>query len=82
MAESDILKLGARPLRLAELRRVYEGPVTVGIAPEALGAVRAAHLLTARLAAGLTASGHDVQGQTAAPNLNVVPVPVVPEDCC
>jgi histidine ammonia-lyase len=51
MAESDILKLGARPLRLAELRRVYEGPVTVGIAPEALGAVRAAHLLTARLAA-------------------------------
>jgi histidine ammonia-lyase len=51
MAESDSLKLGARALRLAELRRVYEGPVTVGIAPEALGAVRAAHLLTARLAA-------------------------------
>jgi len=51
MAESDILKLGGPPLRLAELRRVYEGPVTVGIAPEALGAVRQAHLLTARLAA-------------------------------
>ncbi|MBV9726948.1 MAG: aromatic amino acid lyase, partial [Gammaproteobacteria bacterium] len=51
MAESDILKLGALPLRLAELRRIYEGPVTVAIAPEALGAVRAAHLLTARLAA-------------------------------
>jgi histidine ammonia-lyase len=52
MAESDILKLGARPLRLTELRRVYEGPVTVGIAPDALGAVRDAHALTARLAAG------------------------------
>ncbi|HYP65808.1 MAG TPA: aromatic amino acid lyase, partial [Steroidobacteraceae bacterium] len=52
MAESDILKLGARPLRLTELRRVYEGPVGVGIAPEALGAVREAHALTARLAAG------------------------------
>jgi histidine ammonia-lyase len=51
MAESDILKLGARPLRLAELRRIYEGPVTVGIAPEALAAVREAHALTARLAA-------------------------------
>ena len=51
MAESDILKLGARPLRLAELRRVYEGPVSVGLAPEALGAVRDAHALTARLAA-------------------------------
>ena len=51
MAESDVLKLGARPLRLSELRRVYEGPVTVGIAPEALSAVREAHALTARLAA-------------------------------
>ena len=51
MAESDILKLGARPLRLAELRRVYEAPVSVGLAPEALGAVRDAHALTARLAA-------------------------------
>jgi histidine ammonia-lyase len=52
MAESDMLNLGARPLRLTELRRVYEGPVTVGIEPEALGAVREAHALTARLAAG------------------------------
>jgi histidine ammonia-lyase len=51
MAESDILKLGGRPLRLAELRRVYEGAVTVAIAPEALAPVRAAHLLTERLAA-------------------------------
>ena len=51
MAESDILKLGARPLRLSELRRVYEGPVTVGIAAEALSTVREAHALTARLAA-------------------------------
>ena len=51
MAESDILKLGARPLRLSELRRVYDCPVTVAIAPEALEGVRAAHVLTARLAA-------------------------------
>ena len=51
MAESDVLKLGARPLRLSELRRVYESPLTVAIAPEALAGVRAAHLLTARLAA-------------------------------
>jgi histidine ammonia-lyase len=51
MAESDILKLGARPLRLSELRRVYEGPISVGIAPEALGPVRDAHALTARIAA-------------------------------
>ena len=54
MAESDILKLCARPLRLADLRRVYEGPVSVSIAPEALGAVREAHLVTARLAAADT----------------------------
>ena len=29
MAESEVLKLGARPLRLADLRRVYAGPVCV-----------------------------------------------------
>jgi len=52
MAESESLKLGARPLRLAELRRVCAGPVTVSIDPAALGAVRAAHAVTARLAAG------------------------------
>jgi histidine ammonia-lyase len=52
MAESDSLKLGARPLRLSELRRLYRGPVTVGIEPGALGAVRDAQAATARLAAG------------------------------
>jgi histidine ammonia-lyase len=51
MAESDALKLGSRPLRLADLRRVYEGPVTVQIDAAALGAVREAHAVTARLAA-------------------------------
>jgi histidine ammonia-lyase len=51
MAESDALKLGSRPLRLAELRRLYRGPVTVAIDPGALGAVRDAHAATARLAA-------------------------------
>ncbi|HYB31959.1 MAG TPA: histidine ammonia-lyase [Steroidobacteraceae bacterium] len=51
MAASDSLKLGARPLRLPELRRVCAGPVTVSIDPSALSAVRAAHAVTARLAA-------------------------------
>jgi histidine ammonia-lyase len=52
MAESESLKLGARPLRLAELRRVCAGPVTVNIDAAALAAVRDAHTVTARLAAG------------------------------
>jgi histidine ammonia-lyase len=51
MAEHDSLKLGARPLRLAELRRVYEQPLGVEIDPASLSAVRAAHTATARLAA-------------------------------
>jgi histidine ammonia-lyase len=52
MAESDPLILGERPLRLADLRRVYERAVTVQIHPVSLSAVRAAHTATARLAAG------------------------------
>ena len=52
MAESDTLKLGARPLRLADLRRIYAGPVTVSIDPAALAAVREAHSVTMKLAAG------------------------------
>ncbi len=51
MADPDSLKLGSRPLRLAELRRVYAGPVTVSIEPSALAAVREAHATTLRLAA-------------------------------
>lgn len=51
MVESDTLKLGSRPLRLSELRRVYAGTVTVSIDPAALGAVREAHTVTMRLAA-------------------------------
>jgi histidine ammonia-lyase len=51
MAESEPLKLGARPLHLADLRRVYEGPVRVSLEPTALAAVREAHAVTARLAA-------------------------------
>ena len=51
MAEHDPLKLGARPLKLAELRRVYEHPLTVEIDTAALGAVTAAHTATLRLAA-------------------------------
>src|SRR5437763_95175 len=39
MAEPDSVKLGTRPLRLADLRRVYQGPVSVQIDPAALGAV-------------------------------------------
>jgi len=51
MAHPDSLKLGARPLRLADLRRIYSGPVSVTIEPAALAAVREAHAVTARLAA-------------------------------
>jgi histidine ammonia-lyase len=51
MAEPDTLKLGSRPLRLADLRRVYQGPVSVQIDAAALGAVRDAHAVTVRLAA-------------------------------
>ncbi len=52
MAHPDTLKLGARALHLAELRRVYQGPVSVAIDPAALPAVAAAHALVGRLAAG------------------------------
>jgi len=52
MAEPERLKLGSRPLRLGELRRVYAGPLGVAIDAAALGAVREAHAVTARLAAG------------------------------
>src|SRR3982074_2972430 len=51
MAEPDSLKLGSRPLRLAALRRGYQGPVSVQIDAAALGPVRDAHAVTARLAA-------------------------------
>ena len=52
MAESDTLRLGARALRLAELRRIYQGPVTVAIDAAALPALAQAHALIGRLAAG------------------------------
>ena len=55
MAPSDSLILGSRPLRLAELRRIYAGPVTVSIDPAAMRAVRDAHSVAVRLAAGETA---------------------------
>ena len=51
MAASDTLKLGTRPLYLADLRRIYAGPVTVEIDAAALRAVAQAHEATARLAA-------------------------------
>jgi histidine ammonia-lyase len=51
MAEHEPLKLGVRALHLADLRRVYEGPLAVQIDAGALGAVREAHAVTARLAA-------------------------------
>jgi histidine ammonia-lyase len=51
MAASDTLKLGSRPLHLADLRRIYSGPVTVEIDPAALRAVGEAHEVTARIAA-------------------------------
>ena len=51
MAQHEPLKLGTRPLRLKELRRVYEGPLMVQIDAGALPALREAHTVTARLAA-------------------------------
>ncbi|MBS0577637.1 MAG: histidine ammonia-lyase [Proteobacteria bacterium] len=51
MADSDTLILGARALHLADLRRVYAGPIRVRIDPTALGAVTRAHELIGRLAA-------------------------------
>jgi histidine ammonia-lyase len=51
MAEHEPLKLGVRALHLADLRRVYEGPLAVQIDAGALGAVREAHAVTTRLAA-------------------------------
>jgi histidine ammonia-lyase len=51
MAELEPLKLGARPLHLADLRRIYEGALTVSIAPAALAAVEQAHAVTLRIAA-------------------------------
>jgi histidine ammonia-lyase len=51
MAESEPLTLGGRPLRLADLRRIYDGPVTVSAEPRSLARVRDAHAATARLAA-------------------------------
>jgi histidine ammonia-lyase len=51
MAEHESLKLGVRALHLADLRRVYEGPLRVQIDAGALGAVREAHAVTTRLAA-------------------------------
>jgi histidine ammonia-lyase len=52
MAESDTLKLGTRALHLADLRRVYRGPVNVAIDAAALDGVAGAHALIGRLAAG------------------------------
>src|SRR4029077_12601729 len=51
MAAPDSLKLGSRPLRLADLRRLYRGPLPTVIDPAALAAVEQAHALTAQLAA-------------------------------
>ena len=50
MAESDSLTLGARPLRLAELRRIYEAPLSVSCDRQAVSAVREAYDATVRLA--------------------------------
>jgi histidine ammonia-lyase len=51
MAVPDALTLGSRPLRLADLRRIYAGVVTVAIDPSSMRSVREAHAVTMRLAA-------------------------------
>ncbi|MGH8137291.1 MAG: histidine ammonia-lyase [Steroidobacteraceae bacterium] len=45
------LQLGARPLTLNELRRIYRDPIPVRIHDRAIGAVRASHAATSNLAA-------------------------------
>jgi histidine ammonia-lyase len=50
MAQHEPLTLGSRPLHLSDLRRVYEGPLTVAADAAALNAVREAHAVTMRLA--------------------------------
>jgi histidine ammonia-lyase len=50
--ENFLLQLGARPLTLPELRRVYAGPVRVKIETSALRAIRDSHAATTRLALG------------------------------
>jgi histidine ammonia-lyase len=52
MAEYEPLKLGVRALHLADLRRVYEGPLSVQIDAGSLGPLREAHAVTMRLATG------------------------------
>jgi histidine ammonia-lyase len=51
MAELPSLKLGARPLHLADLRRIYSTGVTVSLDPGALAAVEQSHAATLRIAA-------------------------------
>ena len=54
MADYEPLKLGVRALHLADLRRVYEGPLSVHIDAGSLGPLREAHAVTMRLATGET----------------------------
>jgi histidine ammonia-lyase len=51
MAELEPVKLGSRALRLADLRRIYRGPVQIAIDPAALVMVEQAHAVTLRIAA-------------------------------
>ena len=52
VVENLTLQLGARPLTLAELRRVYTSPVRVRIDDGAMRAIRESHAATTRLASG------------------------------
>src|SRR5690349_16197679 len=51
-SKTNVLMLGAKPLRLSQLRAIYRGPVSVQIAPEALERARRSHEATVRIAAG------------------------------
>src|ERR1700722_20071082 len=54
MAEFPPLKLGARPLHLADLRRIYTAGARVTLDPGALAAVEQSHAATLRIAAADT----------------------------
>src|SRR5436309_2521723 len=49
---TTVLELGARPLTLQDLRRVYRDPIPVKIHERAVRAVRESHAATSKLAAG------------------------------
>jgi histidine ammonia-lyase len=73
MTRNTALELGARPLTLNELRKIYADPVSVAIHDRALRSVRDSHAATAKLAAADAAAygintGFGLLAQTRIPS--------------